>query len=326
MTNSQRNRHRWMLLGIAGIGISAVVLLAAIGTSSASPNCLPCEVPPDQWSQLPPGKQELLQREQQQYTEALSQGQASQDMADQKNPAPQGTPAVESWPEGIFETGQAPLPHDYVIENQWQTTLPNGHVRVYAGSLASDPSQGLVVVLTTSLDLKQGTTQVYLTPAKTGPIRIFDSYGQQLSLISKGGALLTFDVSARQFVPSKPMPAWPSGTSELGQMSFPAGLPFPANMFNVENVWQGSVNGAYERVFAGSYLADPTQGLVIVQVVPSNLWIEPGSNDLSQALHLTHAKAGSLRITGATQGMMTLETASGSAFAFDTRSNQLVSQ
>jgi hypothetical protein len=314
-----------LLLGLAGVGGLAIILLATIGTSTASPDCRPCEVSTDQWSQLPPEKQKLLQREEQQYQEALSQGGPSPNVANPKSAATAPTSAPQPWPEGVFDIQQAPLSQDYVIENQWQANL-DGHVQVYAGSLNSDPSQGLVVVLVTSADLTPGMPEAYRTATKSGPLRIIASNGQRLSLVSRTGALFAFDVPARRFVSAEPVPVWPSGTSEFGKLSFPAGQPFPGNMFDIQNVWQGDVHGAYERVFAGSYLADPSQGVVIVQVVPSSLWVEPGSNDLSQAVRLTQAKAGPVHIMGATAGVLTLETANGSTLAFDTGSSQLASR
>ncbi len=228
----------------------------------------------------------------------------------------------EAWPQGIFENGPADLPPAvYHIENEWQTDSYGSHLQVYAGSIVSDPSQGVIAVHVTSLDGKSAEGHDYLTPSKHGAVRIVLADGPQLQLISKDGTRFTFDVGTRIFVAPTALPTWPSGILAYGQAAFPAGLPFAANVYRIDDLWQGEWNGSYVRVFAGSPLADPSQGLAIVQGVPLSLWPAAGAN---YQVFRTSSRAGSLRITAASGGRLDLLSASGTSYSFDLTSDQLV--
>ena len=102
----------------------------------------------------------------------------------------------QPWPSGIIESGQAPLPGElYVINNQWQEVVGGVHLSVYAGSEAQDPSQGVLIVMTTSLDLQTSTgPHIYLTPLHSGALRIVGSNSQRLTLTSTNGTQFVFFV------------------------------------------------------------------------------------------------------------------------------------
>lgn len=106
------------------------------------------------------------------------------------------------WRRGITDSGQAPfMAQEYRFENQWQDVVGGRHTNVWAGAAGGDPQQGVVVVLTTSLDLtRAGSPEVFPTPSRTGSLRITDARGTVLTLVSSGGATFTFRVESRQLV------------------------------------------------------------------------------------------------------------------------------
>ena len=101
------------------------------------------------------------------------------------------------WPSGIIESGQAPFPGELsVISNQWQEEVDGVHLSVYAGSEAQDPSEGVVMVMTLSLDLQTSVgPQTYLTPSHTGALHITGARGQYLVLTSTSGMRFSFFVT-----------------------------------------------------------------------------------------------------------------------------------
>lgn len=117
-----------------------------------------------------------------------------------QGPPPYTTPAP--WPSGIIQSGQAPFPAaEYTFLNQWQAVRGGVHVQVYAGSSPGDPSQGLVVLRITSLDLHTSRAAgPYLTSVKAGPVRITAAKGARLTLTSTSGAIFIFDVGSRTYV------------------------------------------------------------------------------------------------------------------------------
>jgi len=111
-------------------------------------------------------------------------------------------PSPGPWPSGIFESPQAPFtPALYRISNQWQGRIGDEFVQVFAGAKTADPSQGVVVVLTTSaIDLSNRTPQTggfYLTPEKLGALRIVSADGTHLTLATPSGKRFAFDVISR---------------------------------------------------------------------------------------------------------------------------------
>jgi len=117
-----------------------------------------------------------------------------------KHPAHVALPASatsQPWASGIIESGQAPFPGDiYVINNQWQEEVDGVHLSVYAGSEAQDPTQGVLIVMTTSLDLQMNVgPHTYLTLSYTGALQITGAKGQYLVLTSTSGAQFSFLVT-----------------------------------------------------------------------------------------------------------------------------------
>lgn len=181
-----QHRHRpiWLLLTI-------LVIILALTLSNAVQKVKSNSI-------LPPAKQALLQRVYQIPHLTRLTGMAP------KHPnyvPPVVTP--EPWPSGIFASGQAPLPSGlYSMTNLWQGVLNDEHVQVYAGSKTTDPSQGLVIVLTTSFDLRRSASELFETPSKRGALHIMVVRGTRLYLVSADGTPFVFDISIRRFVSS----------------------------------------------------------------------------------------------------------------------------
>jgi hypothetical protein len=173
------------------------------------------------------------------------------------------------------------------------------------------------------LDLRSSTQSEYLTPVKTGGLRIVDEKDGVLTLTSKEGQAWSFDVSSRRFVELEALPQWPEGVFNFGQARFPAGLPFAANVFDIVNVWQGRIGEEYVRILVGSLKADPDQGLVVTQRVPVSLWYDVAPRSGRDALELSPARTGGLRIEAYGDGKLTLRTAGGAHLLFDIQTEEL---
>jgi hypothetical protein len=308
--------HKLVLLAIAGL-VLTVALFGFADSGSTKTVCKACDVPEDQWDRLPADKRSQQEEIRNAYEQEIAQRAAPKNVPSAKSPGPPPPAPLPSWPEGIFETGQAPLPGIYQIYNQWQTESDGNHIQVYAGSLKSDAEQGLVVVHVTPHDLKSSTTDVYLTSSKAGPLRIVNAEGQRLTLLSRKGNVSSFDVAARTFSDSQALPAWPSGIFQLHEAPFPAGLPFPGNAFDIVSVWQGVIDGNFVRIFAGSSQADPDQGVAITQTVPLNLWVEGSASGGPESIRLTPEKTGALRLEAVNGGAVSLVSTTGRAFVLD---------
>ena len=111
------------------------------------------------------------------------------------------TPAPDqARPRGIIEEVQGPFSsQEITVENAWQEQVNGQWVQVYAGALASDPAQGVVIVLAqTSAGI---TGSRHPTPVKAGAVRLVRADGLRLTLVAASGATSYFDAAARQFVP-----------------------------------------------------------------------------------------------------------------------------
>jgi hypothetical protein len=220
---------------------------------------------------------------------------------------PAGEP-LPPWPEGIFETQQAPLGNQYKVANQWQGDRAGVHVQVFAGSLADDSDAGFLIVMTTSLDLQANSKRTLLAPSQAGGLRIIDAGSSDLLLASTSGRFFTFDLTALA-----PRTSWPSGIHDYGEADFPAGQPFPSGAFAITNIWQETIDHQMVRIFAGSFITDPTQGIVIIQKVGPNLGLQAPPI----AIELSPRRAGTLRIEAVSNGKVRLVSAQGPPFDFE---------
>ena len=97
-------------------------------------------------------------------------------------------------PPRIVENGQAPL-HDanYVFVNQFDGVVGGRIVNVYAGYYRFRPTQGVLMVTTSSLDLSAATPARFVNgPAGAGALRVSTFLGDHLLLTSERGATMAF--------------------------------------------------------------------------------------------------------------------------------------
>ena len=101
---------------------------------------------------------------------------------------------------GIIQYPSVPFSSmDYRITNAWQDLVNGEYILVFVGTLASDPEQGVVIVM---VDPPRHTRQ-YLTPTRSGAISITDVVGLRLVIRSSStGEIYYFDVPAQKFVSS----------------------------------------------------------------------------------------------------------------------------
>lgn len=93
-------------------------------------------------------------------------------------------------PPGLF---------DAVFTNDWYETTPNDIVEVYAGHLAADSTQGVVIVAiwdTTHATWLSGGR--YATPAKIGAVTIVGANGE-LVLLTGAASTISFDPRSGAF-------------------------------------------------------------------------------------------------------------------------------
>jgi len=114
----------------------------------------------------------------------------------------QRVPSLAEYPEGIFETTQAPLrAAQYAIRNTYQVVRRGVILKVYAGSLRTDPTQGVLVLLTLSptVPLPEQRGLVFQTPEKLGSLHIDRVDGDVILISTDRGHSWTFDVRHRRF-------------------------------------------------------------------------------------------------------------------------------
>ncbi len=99
-----------------------------------------------------------------------------------------------AWRSGVIDSGLAPFPAAmYQFENQWHEIVNGAHLKVYAGSLGKDASQGVVVIQQISLDNHAEAPREIRAPAGVGSLRITAAQGNLLTLKSSQGAEFTFN-------------------------------------------------------------------------------------------------------------------------------------
>jgi hypothetical protein len=113
-------------------------------------------------------------------------------------PIPKIFPTME--PHIWEETGSAVV-HD-AIENWFSGGFNGQDYTVYAGADSVDPSQGVLDIHVISQNFVRAKWVRYLTPMKSGSVRIQSWVGPRLILSTKSGETLYFDLAAEQFVSS----------------------------------------------------------------------------------------------------------------------------
>lgn len=90
-------------------------------------------------------------------------------------------------------------PEEAQVNNYWQGKLGALDVVVLAGSAPGDPTQGLVIVVTSGSTTGQGAYQRILAPDKNGSLRILKAEAGKLQIQAENGAMLTFDLNKLEF-------------------------------------------------------------------------------------------------------------------------------
>jgi hypothetical protein len=104
---------------------------------------------------------------------------------------------------GIFEgSGGALRPAQAVLFNRWQGIVNNVMTIVFAGYTGDDREQGVVYIQRISDETRSVYWSSYLTPVRSGPVRILRAEGYRLILSTEAGDILYFDVPGDRFVSS----------------------------------------------------------------------------------------------------------------------------
>ncbi len=182
-----KNRRRiiWLVV-TAAIAASGGVTYASVGHGSD-------EEPP-----LPPDKQARVDWANKRH-DALPNKPAAKGKPPRLPPRGQEPPPLT----GILDIRQNPFaPQTYVIENAWQVL--NGEVltQVYAGSLVSDPTQGIVIERRLRWpEQRELMVNAHPTPKKEGAVRIVAAQQRRLTLLTAKGTRLGFDADGGSFGP-----------------------------------------------------------------------------------------------------------------------------
>jgi hypothetical protein len=81
------------------------------------------------------------------------------------------------------------------IENGWQEKIDGVYTQVFAGADPRDPQQGILVVCPEGQEEEH-----FVTPRKSGAVKIIAFEGFQLTVQSADGDLFYFDVPGRVFI------------------------------------------------------------------------------------------------------------------------------
>ncbi|HET7814612.1 MAG TPA: hypothetical protein VFL13_09585 [Candidatus Baltobacteraceae bacterium] len=105
------------------------------------------------------------------------------------------SPQSITWPSGISQSGEAPVPGGmFSIENQYNTTSNGRYVTVYAGSRKTD-GQGVLLIVQRSSDLH--TVSAVTDVVAPSSVRIESASNGQLQLReSQTGRAIVHDIPA----------------------------------------------------------------------------------------------------------------------------------
>ena len=136
-----------------------------------------------------------------------------------ESPAPRGveanplasTPVPHKIPDGIDNTYLIPRPipgfeKTVNINNVWRRTTPSHFYLVVAGYLIADAQQGMVL----NWDADNHRFRLYLTPRKSGSVKIVKDAWPYLMLESDDGDIFYFDPASERFVDSLDEPTLPA--------------------------------------------------------------------------------------------------------------------
>jgi len=110
-------------------------------------------------------------------------------------------PAIKAGSGAIVQSGMSALPPQlYNFQNHWFEDEPDWPVVVWAGALAQDLEQGVVVVDAEGNEIS--LRGEYLTPGRDGSVRVISAIGEQLTLQATDGTTFVFDLPSHSFLGS----------------------------------------------------------------------------------------------------------------------------
>jgi len=142
---------------------------------------------------LAPGKRERLD------TEAASRGHGFR--APKPADTSAGRPAYSgpvTWDTGIIADDEPPT-RDYVVRNRWGGNVEGGQVIVFAGALASDETQGVVLVQRVSSDGASSAPVPYQTSIRSGALHVTSVQGPRIMLATDTGTRFVFNLASLRF-------------------------------------------------------------------------------------------------------------------------------
>ncbi|MEX1262365.1 MAG: hypothetical protein WEE66_00295, partial [Actinomycetota bacterium] len=116
---------------------------------------------------------------------------------------PASTPDDLAWPEGIYKGGEEFPSTEYSFNTIWQGSTADSNLRVYAGAMASDLKQGIVLVdVVDPTSFEHSFKGPIVAVGSPGPLQIVGAKGMLIYLEAADGSTITFDVESVSFVRS----------------------------------------------------------------------------------------------------------------------------
>ena len=121
-------------------------------------------------------------------------------------PSPSSVDSTQNFPSAGTITDQFAPPFSgsqFTVNTEWWNYSGGTYVRVFAGSLGTDTSQGVIVVLTGPINNPGGTSapslQAYPSPSKDGTLTITGSRGWSIDLSAADGATFVFNATTNSY-------------------------------------------------------------------------------------------------------------------------------
>jgi hypothetical protein len=185
------------LIAIGVFIVGALSMIISAGRESPVPNNLENLSPDEILGKSMAEKKEMEARF------ATAQAEGALNPARKELELPFGIQSAQDPPfrAGIIEGEPGPFySGEFSVQNLWQAEIQGSYVQVFAGALAQEPLQGVVIVLTHSKDKIVGDEQWYFTPMQDGSVRVIEAANLVLHLESAGGTEISFDVVNRGFL------------------------------------------------------------------------------------------------------------------------------
>ncbi len=343
-----RNSPNWPFLALLGIGITLVVVLSACvyAEGGSAPSAQDAYPPPGSPTVFSCGAMSFSQDyPAAKQTREVAQCQTREAALKNPLPTPNPNPVYTGVPKEahtdfypsqrpagigtIIESSFAPFSAFYIFENQWQATIGNRVVTVYAGAQQQEegkarglpkPWPSIIIVQVHSTDnspVSPSEDGYYYLPVVEGLARIVDAEGSRLVVVTQAGTAFDFDLETRQFTAR----TGPVQRSASGGTIIENGLvPFDTPGYSFENQWQRERGGQLITLLAGSQVINgwETQPALFIAVT------RPGQPlKLSDGVIYLLPQGRSIRIVGASGDRLVLAT--DYEIVFDATSRQIVS-